>query len=191
MSIPELRTGRLLLRGWEEGDLESFAALNADARVMELLLGPLSRSESDALAQRMQARFEEQGFGWWVVEAPGRAGFIGAVGISSPRFSAPFTPCVEIGWRFAAAHWGQGYATEATRAVLRFGFEDAGLHEIVAFTVPHNRRSRAVMERLGMTRREDEDFDHPLVPPGHALERHVLYRLGRAAWRRASEVGAQ
>lgn len=191
MSIPELRTGRLLLRGWEASDLTHFAALNADARVMELLLGPLSRSESDALAQRMQARFEEQGFGWWVVEAPGRAKFLGMVGISAPRFSAPFTPCVEIGWRFAAEHWGQGHATEAARAVLRFGFEDAGLKEIVAFTVPHNRRSRAVMERLGMTRREDEDFDHPLVPPGHALARHVLYRLRRDDWRRSSEAAAQ
>ena len=183
MSIPELRTSRLLLRGWEDGDLARFAELNADARVMELLLGPMSRSESDAMAHRMQARFDEQGFGWWVVEAPGRAKFAGAVGISAPRFSAPFTPCVEIGWRFAAGHWGQGYATEAARAALRFGFEDVGLEEIVAFTVPHNRRSRAVMERLGMTRREEDDFDHPLIEPGHLLARHVLYRLGREAWR--------
>ena len=183
MSIPELRTARLLLREWEASDLAHFAALNADARVMELLLGPMSRSESDALAQRMRARFEELGFGWWAVEAPGRASFVGALGLSAPRFSAPFTPCVEIGWRFAAEHWGQGYATEAARAVLRFGFEDMGLREIVAFTVPHNRRSRAVMERLGMTRREEDDFDHPLVERGHPLVRHVLYRLGREDWR--------
>lgn len=182
MSIPQLRTERLLLRGWTEADLAPFAALNADPRVMELLLGPLARSESDALAQRMQSRFEELGFGWWVVEAPGHAKFAGVLGISAPRFTAPFTPCVEIGWRFAAEHWGRGYATEAAREVLRFGFEDVGLEEIVAFTVPHNRRSRAVMERLGMTRREEDDFDHPLVEPGHALLRHVLYRLDRDVW---------
>ena len=190
MSIPQLRTERLLLRGWTDEDRAPFAALNADPRVMELLLGPLARSESDALAQRMQSRFEELGFGWWVVEAPGRAAFIGAVGITVPRFTAAFTPCVEIGWRFAAEHWGQGYATEAARAALRFGFEDAGLEEIVAFTVPHNRRSRAVMQRLGMTRREDDDFDHPLVEAGHPLLRHVLYRLRRDAWREANALSS-
>ena len=183
MSIPVLRTARLLLRGWEEEDLADFAALNSDPRVMALLSGRLSRSESDALVQRMRSRFEASGFGWWAVEAPGRARLVGAVGILAPRFSAHFTPCVEIGWRLAAQHWGQGYATEAARAALRFGFESLGLDEIVAFTMPHNLRSRAVMERLGMTRRDADDFDHPLFEQAHPLSRHVLYRLRRDAWR--------
>jgi len=174
---PELRTPRLLLRRWRAADREPFAALNADPRVVEHLGRPLTRGESDAIIARLEAQFEERGFGLWAVEVPGRAPLIGMVGLSTPAFEAPFTPCVEVGWRIAYEHWGEGYATEAARAALSFGFERLGLLEIVSFTVPANLRSRRVMEKLGMRRDPAEDFEHPALPPGHALRRHVLYRL--------------
>ena len=103
--------------------------------------------------------------------------FIGYVGLNIPTFEAAFTPCVEIGWRLAAGHWGKGYATEAARAVLDYGFGSLGLKEIVSFTVPANVRSQAVMQRIGMTRDPAGDFNHPHIPQGHPLRRHVLYRL--------------
>ena len=164
---------------WREGDLAAFAALNGDPEVMEHFAKPLDRAESDALVARIQAHFERHGFGFWAVEAPGEADLIGMVGLAIPPFTTHFTPCVEIGWRLAREHWGKGYATEAARAALRFGFETLGLEEIVAFTVPNNARSRAVMERLGMSRSAEDDFDHPSLPEGHPLRRHVLYRIGR------------
>ena len=174
-----LSTARLLLRAWRDEDRPAFAALNADPAVMEFFPGVLERAESDAMAERIRAHWARHGFGLWAVEVPGVAPFIGYVGLSAPRFEAAFTPCVEIGWRLAAAHWGRGYATEAARAALAHGFGELALTEIVSFTVPANGRSRAVMERLGMRRDPAEDFDHPLLPPGHPLQRHVLYRLGR------------
>lgn len=180
MSIPELRTERLLLRAWRDDDLEPFAAINADPEVRRHFPGVLERGESDAQAERIRAGFAAHGFGLWAVEVPGQAAFIGFVGLSVPVFEAGFTPCVEIGWRLARAYQGRGYATEAARAVVRFGFTRAGLDEIVSFTVPANLASRRVMEKLGM--QHTEDFDHPLLPEGHPLRRHVLYRLSRAAW---------
>jgi len=174
---PSLQTPRLLLRPWLPADLEPFARLNADPRVMEHLPGALSREQSDALAGRIAAHFTERGFGLWALEVPGVARFVGFVGLSVPRFETAFTPCVEVGWRLAAEHWGRGYATEAARAALAFGFDGLGLTEIVSFTVPANLRSRAVMERIGMTRDPGEDFEHPSLPPSHPLRRHVLYRL--------------
>ena len=138
------------------------------------------------MVARIRAHFARHGFGFWAVEVPGVAEFIGLVGLAVPRFEAHFTPCVEIGWRLARAHWGRGYATEAARAALDFGFRDLNLDEIVAFTVPTNRRSRAVMERIGMTRSAADDFDHPAIPEGHPLRRHVLYRA-----RRPDRVGGE
>lgn len=181
--VAVLTTERLRLRAWTEGDLEPFAALNADPRVMAHFPKCLDRSESDALAARVRDHFERRGFGWWAVEAPGIASFIGFVGLSMPSFQAPFMPCVEIGWRLATAYWGRGYATEAARAALRFGFNDLGLEEIVSFTVPANLPSRGVMARLGMTHTPADDFEHPNLPAGHALRRHVLYRLRRTDWK--------
>ncbi|QRO01699.1 GNAT family N-acetyltransferase [Archangium violaceum] len=178
----ELRTGRLLLREWRDADLASFAALNADPTVMEYMPSLLSREESDALATRIRDHFARNGFGLWALEVPGVTDFAGFVGLSIPTFQAPFTPCVEVGWRLARAHWGHGYATEAAREALRFGFEQRGLEEIVSFTVPANLRSRQVMERLGMHRTPAEDFDHPRLPAQHPLRRHVLYRLSRSEW---------
>ncbi len=169
-----LTTPRLLLRDWRDEDLPAFAALNADARVMEFFPRPLDRAESDLMADQIRDHFARHGFGLWAVEVPGVAGFIGFVGLSVPRFEAHFTPCVEIGWRLAFEHWGRGYATEAARAALEFGFQQLALDQIVSFTVPSNVRSRAVMERIGMTRSPAADFDHPALPEGHPLRRHVL-----------------
>jgi len=184
---PRLTTDRLILRPWRPTDLAAFAALNADPRVMEFLPKLLDRSESDTMAARIAAHFAEHGFGLWAVEASGVAEFIGGIGLSVPRFQAHFTPCVEVGWRLAFEHWGHGYATEAARAALDFGFDQVGLQEIVSFTVPANHRSRRVMERLGMTQSRADDFDHPALPEGHALRRHVLYRIRDTPRRRSSQ----
>ena len=184
MAIPELSTDRLRLRAWRVADRAAFAALNADPIVMEHMPATLSSVESDALIARFEAHWRDHGFGLWAVERPEDQQFLGFVGLSRPSFEAPFTPAVEIGWRLARDEWGHGYATEAARAVLQFGFESLGLEEIVSFTVPANVRSRAVMERLGMHRDPADDFDHPRLPEGHALRRHVLYRLSRSDWAR-------
>ena len=175
----ELRTNRLCLRRWCATDRQPFAALNADPRVMEYFPALLPREQSDALAARIEGHFERHGFGLWAVEIVDIAPFAGFIGLSVPHFEAHFTPCVEIGWRLAAGYWGCGYATEGARAVLAFGFEQLRLAEIVSFTVTHNLRSRRVMERLGMTRNPADDFDHPALPEGHPLRRHVLYRIAR------------
>ena len=175
----ELRTARLLLRRWRDEDRAPFAALNADPLVTEFLPGPLSRADSDALADRIEAHFAVHGFGLWAIEVPGQIPFAGFVGLAVPAFEAAFTPCVEVGWRLASACWGRGYATEGARAALAFGFARLGLAEIVSFTVPANVRSRRVMERLGMKHDPADDFDHPALPEGHPLRRHVLYRATR------------
>jgi ribosomal-protein-alanine N-acetyltransferase len=181
-SVPELRTGRLLLRAWRDEDLTPYAAMCADPRVMEHFPSTLTRQESDAQVENIRRHFAEHGFGLWAVEVPGVAPFIGFTGLAVPRFEAHFTPCVEVGWRLAAEHWGHGYATEAARAAVRFGFEGLGLGELVTFTVPANVRSRRVMEKLGFTHEPAEDFEHPRLPEGHGLRRHVLYRLSRERW---------
>jgi RimJ/RimL family protein N-acetyltransferase len=174
---------RVLLRPWRESDLAPFAALNADPRVMTFMPGRLTRADSDRLALRIARHFRQHGFGLWAVELMGEAPFIGCVGLAVPGFQAPFTPCVEIGWRLAHDHWGRGYAGEAARVALGVGFGDFGLERIVSFTTRDNKRSRQVMERLGMTHSLAEDFDHPALPTGHPLRPHVLYRLGREEWR--------
>ena len=180
MTAGTITTARLRLRPWRNEDLPAFAALNADPRVMAYYPEVLSRAESDALVARIRDHFAKHGFGLWAVEAPGRAGFIGYVGLAVPMFEARFTPCVEVGWRLAAEHWGRGYATEAASAVLAHAFGPLGLDGAVSFTAPANRRSRRVMERLGMTRSPENDFEHPSLPAGHPLRPHVLYRLSRA-----------
>ncbi len=176
-----LRTPRLILREWRAADVAPFAALNRDPEVMEHFPALLSPEESAASAERAQAHIARHGFGFWAVEAPGVAPFIGFVGLAQVSFEAPFTPAVEIGWRLARAYWGQGYATEAARAAVADGFGRLDLAEIVAFTVPGNWRSRRVMERLGAIRDQVGDFDHPRLPEGHPLRPHVLYRLRREA----------
>jgi RimJ/RimL family protein N-acetyltransferase len=144
---------------------------------MEHFPKPLDRAESDELAGKIRASLAANRFGWWALEVPGVTPFAGFVGLFSPTFEAPFTPAVEVGWRLARSTWGQGFATEAARAALAYGFDVIRLDEIVSLTVPANTRSRRVMEKLGMTRSPADDFDHPRVPEGHPLRRHVLYRL--------------
>jgi RimJ/RimL family protein N-acetyltransferase len=175
----ELRTKRLRLRRWCDADRAPFAAMNADLRVMEHFPAVLSREESDGRIERFLSHFDRYGYAQWAVEIPDVTEFAGFVGLSIPTFEAHFTPCVEIGWRLAAEHWGHGYATEGARAALEFGFAELKLPEIVSFTVPANVRSRRVMERLGMTHDPGDDFDHPGLADGHPLRRHVLYRIRR------------
>jgi RimJ/RimL family protein N-acetyltransferase len=183
---PELQTERLYLRRWRPDDRAPFARLNADPHVMEFFPGVLSRAESDARADRIEAHFERHGFGLWAVEIPGITRFAGFIGLAIPTFEAPFTPCVEIGWRLDADHWNHGYTTEGARKVLEFGFASLQLKEILSYTVPANIRSRRVMEKIGMTHSLGEDFDHPLLPEGHPLRRHVLYRVASLQPRRAA-----
>lgn len=172
----EIETERLILRRWHADDHEPFFAINTDARVMEFLGEPVTREQNDAAIGRIAAHFERNGFGVWATEVRGVAPFIGFIGLLRPRFEAHFTPCVEVGWRLAADHWGKGYATEGARACVLFAFERLQLAELVSMTVVANRRSRNVMQKLGMTHDPADDFDHPLVPEGSPLKRHVLYR---------------
>jgi len=172
-----IRTPRLLLREWRDSDLDAFAALNADPRVREYFPSVLDRAESEASIERMRAHIAEHGFGFWAVEVPGVADCVGLCGLVHARFEAPFTPCVEIGWRLAHDYWGRGYAPEAARAALDFGFTSLSLDEIVAFTAVENAKSRRVMEKIGMTYDPADDFDHPALAAGHPLRRHVLYRV--------------
>jgi RimJ/RimL family protein N-acetyltransferase len=170
-----LRTARLLLRQWRDEDVAAFAELSADPAVMEYLRPLPDRASGEAWAAQARDHWHQHGFGQWVVEVPAEASFIGVVGLNVVPYEAPFTPAVEIAWRILQAYWGQGYATEAAQAALDYGFATLGLTEIVALTVPANWRSRRVMERLGMVRSPEEDFDHRL--PEGPLKRHVLYRL--------------
>ncbi|WP_044872245.1 GNAT family N-acetyltransferase [Pseudomonas sp. LFM046] len=178
----ELHTPRLHLRAWRDDDLPAFAELNAAPEVMRHFPACLDRAESDALAGRIRQHAQQYGFGQWVVEHREDGGFVGVVGLQNVNFDQHFTPAVEIGWRLMHRYWGQGLASEAALAALAFGFESLQLAEIVAFTVPANLRSRAVMARIGMQYDPEGDFLHPRLPEGHLLQPHVLYRLGRAEW---------
>jgi ribosomal-protein-alanine N-acetyltransferase len=172
-----LRTDRLLLRPWDDADLDPFAALNADPEVMEHFPAPLTREQSDAAVGRFRAAFDEQGWGLWAAERLDTGAFIGFVGLSEPAFDAPFLPGVEVGWRLGREHWGHGFATEGGTAALAFAFDVLGLDEVVSFTTVGNERSRRVMERLGLRHHPDEDFVHPNVPADSPIRHHVLYRI--------------
>ncbi len=174
-----LRTPRLLLREWRDEDVVPFALMSADPEVLRYLPAP-----DEGWIARQRAHFAAHGFGNWVVELPGEVPFIGVIGLNHVRWTLAFTPAIEAAWRLAPAYWGKGYALEAARAAIDDGFGRIGLDEIVAYTVPTNRASRQVMERLGMTRNPAEDFDHPSRPAGDPLRRHVLYRLRRDGTRR-------
>ncbi|MFF9409780.1 GNAT family N-acetyltransferase [Streptomyces anandii] len=173
--MPELRTDRLVLRGWRESDLDPWAAMNADPQVREYFPDVLTREQSEASAVRFQTELERRGWGWWAVEVEETGQFIGFTGLDPVNEDMPFTG-VEAGWRLARPAWGHGYATEAARAVLAYGFEHLALSEILAITAAGNLRSRAVMHRLGMTRDPCDDFDDPTLPEG-PLRRSVVYRL--------------
>ncbi len=172
----ELETERLRLRHWTPADRAPFAAMNADPRVVEYLLAPLTAEQSNAMVDRIEAHFQAHGYGLWAVEEKGGAPFIGFVGLTNIPFEAHFTPNVEVGWRLAHAHWGKGYATEAAKAALDAGLGVLGLPEVVSMTVAANERSWHVMEKIGLVRSADDDFLHPRVPEGHPLRAHILYR---------------
>ena len=178
-----LTTDRLLLRRWRESDREPFAALNADPEVMRYFPATRTRPESDAMVDRLDAAIEADGFGLWAVECRDSAAFVGFVGLSRPTFDPALVGKVEIGWRLAREAWGQGFATEAAREAVRFAFDPTGadLPGLISFTAAVNEPSRRVMRRLGMTHDPADDFEHPALPPGHALRPHVLYRLSRAS----------
>ena len=171
-----IETQRLLLRGWRDDDLKPFAEMNADARVMRYFPATLTEEETRSGMHRMIASLEQHGFCFWAAEIKESHEFAGFIGLSVPSFEAHFTPCVEIGWRLRAEFWNRGLATEGARAALRWGFSSRELHEIVSFTASGNLASRRVMEKIGMRRNPEDDFDYPSLPEGHPLLRHVLYR---------------
>ncbi len=177
--VQELPTERLILRPWRAQDFSPFAALNADPEVMRYFPATLSRAESDAMTLRCQSLIEERGWGFWAAEETSTGAFIGMIGLHTPEANLPCSPCVEVGWRLAKAHWGQGYATEGAAAALRFAFLVLGLKEVVSFTALPNTPSQAVMRRLGM-RRDEATFQHPALPKGHRLAEHCLYRVSAA-----------
>ena len=176
-----IKTPRLVLREWRDADTDPFAALCADPRVMEYFPSVMDPGASAAQVARYRAHFAEHGFGFWAIEVPGVADYVGMCGLQHVRFQARFTPCVEIGWRLAHEFWGRGYAPEAARAALDYAFTTLGLSEVVAFTTVKNARSRRVMEKIGMTYDPADDFDHPSLPAGHPILRHVLYRVRGAS----------
>jgi len=181
---PQLRSERLLLRRWREEDLDPFSALNADPAVMEHFPATLTRDQCSILIERMESCFDANGFGLWALELVGeRPSFLGCVGLWPVDPDLPFAPAVELGWRLAREHWGHGYASEAATAAAEFAFGELALPELLAYTAARNLRSRRVMERLGMARRPEDDFEHPFVTEGHVLRPHVLYRLSAADWR--------
>jgi RimJ/RimL family protein N-acetyltransferase len=172
----ELETERLRLRRWRSEDRDPYAALNADPVVMEHFVAPLTRSESDAHVDRIEAAFAEHGWGLWAAERTDTSTFIGFIGLGIPRFEARFLPGVEVGWRLAHEHWGHGFAPEGAAEALRFACEDLGLSEVLSFTSVGNHNSRRVMEKIGLVHDPADDFDHPSVPVGHRIRRHVVYR---------------
>jgi 3-dehydroquinate dehydratase / shikimate dehydrogenase len=180
---PIIRTDRLILRQWRQQDLEPLVKLNADPRVMEYFLASLTRDESMARFDHYAKHIRDHGWGLWAVSVPGVSDFIGWIGLWPIGFESHFTPAIEVGWRLLPEFWGQGYATEGSKASLRYGFETLKLAEIVSITVPENIRSRRVMEKIGMHRDPKDDFDHPKVPEGHPFKRHVLYRMNQQEWR--------
>jgi RimJ/RimL family protein N-acetyltransferase len=159
--------------------------MNADERTMRFMPGVLTREETRDLTARFEAHHATHGFGVWALERRDTGALVGYTGLQWVSFEAAFTPAIEIAWRLAPEFWHHGYATEAAHAALADGFDRLGLERILAFTVPANAPSRAVMDRLGMTRDERLDFDHPRLPAGHSLSRHVVYALTREAWRAA------
>ena len=168
---------RVVLRQWKESDLEPFAVMNADPEVMRFFPKPLTREESALSMARQRAWIEERGWGWWAVEVDGV--FAGFTGLSEPKFTSHFTPCIEIGWRLRKEFWGQGFGFEAAKRAMTYAFGELKLSELVSFTAAVNLRSRKLMERLGFSHDSDDDFDHPQIAEGNWLRRHVLYRKRR------------
>lgn len=182
MPAIEFDTQRLRLRQWRRADYEPLADLNADPKVMEYFPSIQDRKSSEIAVEKWQAEIAERGWGLWAVERRDTAEFIGFVGLHVPSGPLPFMPCVEIGWRLATAHWGKGFASEAAAGALQVGFERLQIPEIVSFTTVLNRKSRAVMTRIGM-RDTGVTFQHPQVPLKSPLRQHCLFLLTRDQWR--------
>ncbi len=179
---PALDTERLRLRRWNAHDRAPFASINADPRVMEHFPSLLEADASDQMIDRIERHFDDHGFGLWAVVTKADSRFIGFCGLAVPTFVTSFTPTVEIGWRLAHEQWGRGYATEAARAVLAFGFDTAGLERILSWAVPANQRSIQVMLRIGLGPAPELDFDHPGLMEDDRLRRHVVYWVTREEW---------
>ncbi len=175
-----LTTDRLLLRPWRESDRAPFAAINADPDVMRYFPATRSREESDQTYDRLEKHVREHGFGFWAAELKETGKFIGFVGMQHVEPDMLFAPAVEIGWRLDKSVWGQGLAPEGARACLAYAFSKLGLEEVVSFTTANNQPSMRVMEKIGMTRDHEGDFDHPAIEGGSPIKPHVLYRI-RAA----------
>ncbi len=172
-----IQTDRLILRQWRTSDLDACAQMNADEDVMRYFPSTLSKEETMAMIERFSRGIEEQGWGFWACELKENHVFIGFIGINDRLIPKPIAPAVEVGWRLLKEYWGKGYATEGAKACLDFAFNQLGIEQIVSFTAEKNFRSRKVMERIGM--KYEGEFEHPKLPQGHPLRRHVLYRICR------------
>jgi RimJ/RimL family protein N-acetyltransferase len=174
-----IETPRLLLRQWRDSDLEPWAEMSADLRVMEFLGAPLDADRAIAIGKNLAERHARDGYGWWVAEVKDGAPFAGLIALQDVPFDAHFTPAIEVGWRLAAPYWGNGYATEGAAAAIAFAFNELDRGEVVAMTAKLNLRSQHVMQRLGMTYDPADDFEHPRVAEGSLLRPHVLSRFYR------------
>jgi RimJ/RimL family protein N-acetyltransferase len=174
----EIGTERLIMRGWRESDLAPWVAMNADPEVRRYLGPPLTPGQAEAWVLNFQDDLDRRGFGFWAVEVRASGEFIGFTGLGILDDEMPVAGSVELAWRLARAAWGHGYATEAARAAMGYGFGSLDLPEVVAVTMAENLRSRAVMERIGMTRDPGGDFEDPDVEEG-PLRWHVVYRKRR------------
>jgi ribosomal-protein-alanine N-acetyltransferase len=182
-AMTTLTTKRLILRQWKSDDFPPFAQLNADLQVMQHFPAPLSAGESNILAEKIRSRIEKNGWGFWALETKADKSFIGFTGLNQPDANLPPSPCVEIGWRLATPFWGQGFATEAGMECLRFAFQNLNLKEIVSFTSMSNKRSQAVMIRLGM-RNTQQNFFHPKLERTSPLCEHVLFSVTQQIFER-------
>ena len=181
VKITELETERLKLRQWRPSDYIPFAYLNKDPEVMEYYPNTLTELESNKFANKLDSLISNRGWGFWAVELKSTKQFIGFVGLHIPEVVLPFTPCTEIGWRLAKEHWGNGYATEAANAALKYAFETLQVNEVVSFTSLQNVKSKSVMDRLNMVNTM-QNFEHPSIPKGHKLREHVLFKITKSQW---------
>lgn len=174
-----IESERLLLRRWQAGDLAPFAAMGRDPEVMAHLGPPIDADEAAAVIARLDAQIAAEGSGFLAVARRSDGAFLGFCGIKRGPAGTPIAGAPEIGWRLAREHWGRGYAREAAAAALDHAWRTTDAPRVFAITVHGNLRSRGLMERLGMRRLADGDFDHPAVPPESPLSAHVTYAIAR------------